>query len=140
VNSRLKGKRGELAFAHLLRENGFDARRGQQFAGGMDSPDIISQELNWLHMETKHVEKLNLLDACAQAESDCGGKPWIVAHHRNRGPWLITMRAETFFEFLRGKLPPENLPAAVAASADNTKNKNTNHHIKSQINYENQSQ
>ena len=34
MNSRNKGKRGEREFAALLREHGFDARRGQQFAGG----------------------------------------------------------------------------------------------------------
>ena len=31
--SRNKGKRGELELAHVLQEHGFDARRGQQFAG-----------------------------------------------------------------------------------------------------------
>lgn len=36
MNSRNKGKRGEREFALLLREQGFDVRRGQQFAGGTD--------------------------------------------------------------------------------------------------------
>jgi hypothetical protein len=31
----------------------------------------------------------------------------IVAHHRPGGRWLITMTAESFFDFLRGVLPPE---------------------------------
>ena len=107
MNSRRKGKVGEREFASLLRENGFDARRGQQFAGGADSPDVVSEALAWLHVEVKRVQNLNLTDACVQAEGDCGGKPWIVAHRRNHAPWLITMRAETFFNFLRGVLPPE---------------------------------
>ena len=107
-NSRRKGKVGELEFASLLRENGFDARRGEQFAGGTDSPDVVSRALAWLHIELKRVQNLNLADACAQAEGDCAGKPWIVAHRRNHAPWLISMRAETFFEFLRGTLPPED--------------------------------
>jgi hypothetical protein len=107
-NSRRKGKVGELEFASLLRENGFDARRGQQFAGGAASPDVVSRALAWLHIELKRVQNLNLADACAQAEGDCAGKPWIVAHRRNHAPWLISMRAETFFEFLRGTLPPED--------------------------------
>jgi len=110
VNSRRKGKVGEREFAALLREHGFDARRGQQFAGGADSPDVVSDALAWLHVEVKRVQNLNLADACAQAEGDSGGKPWIVAHRRNHAPWLITMRAETFFNFLRGVLPPENKP------------------------------
>ena len=110
MNSRQKGKVGEREFAALLREHGFDARRGQQFAGGTDSPDVVSAALRWLHVEVKRVQHLNLTDACAQAEGDSGRKPWIVAHRRNHAPWLITMRAETFFEFLRGTLPPEHKP------------------------------
>ena len=115
MNSRRKGKEGELQFASLLREHGFDARRGQQFSGGADSPDVVSDALAWLHVEVKRVQNLNLTDACVQAEGDCGGKPWIVAHRRNHAPWLITMRAETFFNFLRGVLPPE--ATCVAANA-----------------------
>jgi hypothetical protein len=105
VNSRQKGKVGEREFASLLREHGYDARRGQQFAGGADSPDVVSDALAWLHVEVKRVQNLNLTDACVQAEGDSGGKPWIVAHRRNHAPWLITMRAEFFFRLLRGDVP-----------------------------------
>ena len=106
MNSRAKGARAEREFAALLRENGFDARRGQQFCGGGDSPDVVCAALPWLHVEVKRVQALNLVDACAQAQGDCGGKPWIVAHRRNHAPWLVTMRAEMFFALLRGELPP----------------------------------
>jgi Holliday junction resolvase len=109
MNSRRKGKVGEREFAALLREHGFDARRGVQFAGGADSPDVVSEALRFLHIEVKRTQALNLVGACAQAESDCSGKPWVVAHRRNHAPWLITMTAETFFQFLRGTLPPENI-------------------------------
>jgi hypothetical protein len=105
MNSRNKGKVGEREFASLLREHGFDARRGQQFCGGEDSPDVVSDQLGWIHFEVKRVQNLNLTDACVQAIGDCGGKPWVVAHRRNHAPWLITMSAETFFKFLRGELP-----------------------------------
>ena len=110
MNSRRKGKVGEREFAALLREHGFDARRGQQFAGGPQSPDVVSEALRWLHFEIKRTQALNLTDACAQAEGDCGGKPWVVAHRRNHAPWLVTMRAETFFALVRGELPPEAAP------------------------------
>lgn len=67
-----------------------------------------------MHFEVKRVQNLNLTDACVQAERDCGRgapagdkKPWVVAHRRNHAPWLITMTSETFFNFLRGVLPPE---------------------------------
>ncbi len=101
MNSRNKGKVGEREFAALLREHGFDARRGQQFSGSPDSPDVVSEALAWLHVEVKRVQNLNLANACAQAARDSAGKPWIVAHRRNHAPWFITMDAEFFFELIR---------------------------------------
>ena len=100
MNSRGKGKRGELEFAAFLRQHGIDARRGVQYAGGVDSPDIVSEALAWLHIEVKRVEVFNLAKACAQAARDSAGKPWIVAHRRNRKPWFITMDAVTRARFL----------------------------------------
>jgi len=105
MNSRNKGKRGEREFAALLSEHGYSARRGQQYSGSPESPDVVSPALPWLHVEVKRVQNLNLADACTQAEGDSAGKPWIVAHRRNHAPWLITMRAELLFRLLRGDVP-----------------------------------
>lgn len=99
MNSKTKGKVGEREFASLCREHGYDARRGVQYSGGEDSPDVVG--LPGLHVEVKRVQRLNLVDACVQAEGDCGSKPWIVAHRRNHSPWLITMRAELFFQMFK---------------------------------------
>ena len=125
MNSRAKGKVGEREFAALLRAEGFDARRGQQFSGGADSPDVVSDALGWLHIEVKRTQALNLADACAQAEGDAGRgapagqkKPWIVAHRRNHAPWLVTLTAETFFRLLRGELPPSGVPIRLANPND----------------------
>ena len=124
MNSRRKGKVGEREFAALLREHGFDARRGQQFSGSPDSPDVVSDALAWLHFEVKRVQILTLADACVQAAGDSGGKPWVVAHRRNHQPWLITMRAETFFNFLRGELPLQgNAPVAHGSEHGESNNK-----------------
>jgi Holliday junction resolvase len=116
MNSRNKGKVGEREFASRLCEEGFDARRGQQFSGGVDSPDVVCAALSWLHVEVKRVQRLNLADACAQAEGDCGGKPWIVAHRRNHAPWCITMRAELFFDLLRGAVPAATQPTTAVTN------------------------
>ena len=115
MNSRSKGKCGELEFAAFLRQHGFDARRGQQFAGGPDSPDIVSASLAWLHIEVKRVEHFNVAKACAQAARDAAGKPWIVAHRRNRKPWLITMDSNTSFRFLLWSLPTSDLRLMTSA-------------------------
>jgi len=102
MNSREKGKRGERQWRDELRAQGFQARRGQQFSGSADSPDVVCEQLRWIHFEVKAVEKLNIQDAMDQAGRDCGGKVPMVAHKRNFRPWLVTMEAETFFRLLRG--------------------------------------
>ncbi len=116
MNSRAKGKRGERQWRDELRAHGYPARRGQQFAGSPDSPDVVCDALKWIHFEVKSVERLNIQDAMDQARRDAGGKVPIVAHRRSFHDWLITMGHETLFNFLGGLLPPEsNTPPAGAA-------------------------
>lgn len=110
MNSREKGKRGERQWRDELRANGYTARRGQQFSGSPDSPDVVCDELGWIHFEVKAVERLNIEDAMEQARRDGTRKTPVVAHRRSHRRWLVTMDAETFFQFLRGTLPPENKP------------------------------
>ena len=101
INSKQKGARAERQFRDLLREFGLTARRGQQFAGGTDSPDVICDELNGrFHFEVKHVEKLNLQNAITQAITDAGSKTHIVAHRKNNWPWYVTLRADEFLRIL----------------------------------------
>ena len=57
MNSKQKGGRGEREFAAFCREQGYDAKRGQQFQGGADSPDV--KGLPGIHIEVKRVERLN---------------------------------------------------------------------------------
>ncbi len=117
MNSREKGKRGERQWRDELRANGYAARRGQQFSGSPDSPDVVCESLPWIHFEVKAVERLNIEEAMEQARRDAGKSgvraAWfrvpIVAHRRRFRPWLVTMEAETFFQFLRGTLPPEDI-------------------------------
>ena len=106
MNAREKGKRGERQWRDELRENGFAARRGQQFSGSAESPDVVCDALPWVHFEVKAVERLNIEDAMDQARRDGIGKLPVVAHKRNFRPWLVTMGSETFFRLLRGDFPP----------------------------------
>lgn len=81
--SRQKGKRGEReAAAELGSLLGCDARRGVQFQGGPDSPDVVLEGVN-IHVEAKRVEALNLYAAIEQAKADAGEKVPIVWHRRN---------------------------------------------------------
>ena len=97
MNSKLKGGRGEREFASLCRDEGYDTHRGQQFQGGIDSPDV--KGLPGIHVEVKRVEKLNIHAAMSQSIRDCAELALpIVAHRRNRDGWLITMRAGDWFK------------------------------------------
>jgi Holliday junction resolvase len=90
MNSRTKGKRGELEVAHLLKKYGYDARRGQQFAGINGDADVVG--LPGIHLEVKRVEKLNIENAVDQSIRDAreDEKP-AVLHRKNRRKWLVTM-------------------------------------------------
>ena len=99
VNSRNKGAQGEREWARWLREElGVkDARRGVQHSGGPNSPDVLG--VDGVHWEVKRVEKLNLQSAMEQAIRDCGVNIPVVAHRKNRGEWLMTLRADDVIKF-----------------------------------------
>ncbi len=108
MNSCQKGKRGERAWRDQLREAGYKtARRGRQFSGSPESPDVVCDDLPFAHWEVKWVENLNIMKAMEQARRDAGGdltKPHkypFVAHRRNNTGWMVTMDAATFFQLLR---------------------------------------
>jgi Holliday junction resolvase len=103
INSRAKGKRIEREAAKFLEMLGFDgARRGVQYAGGKDSPDVVCEALPNVHLEIKGNEAIDvgtkLLDAaCIQAASDANGKPWAVLWKRNRTAWRLTFESREPF-------------------------------------------
>ena len=99
-NGRTKGKRAELELARVLRDYGFDARRGQQYCGANGDADVVG--LPGVHIECKRVERLNLEDAVAQAQRDARtGEMPAVMHRRNRGQWLVTMTLEDWMELYK---------------------------------------
>jgi Holliday junction resolvase len=97
MNSRNKGKRGELEVAHLLQKHGYDARRGQQFSGANGDADVVG--LPGIHIEVKRVEKLNVENAMDQSIRDAkeGEKP-AVFHRKDRRKWLVTMPFDEWIE------------------------------------------
>lgn len=97
INSRTKGKNGELEWSHKCREHGYETRRGQQYSGVNGDADVVG--MRGIHFEVKRVEKLNIYDAMDQADSDKREHETpIVAHRKNRKDWLVTMRAEDWFK------------------------------------------
>lgn len=101
--SRQKGKRGEREFAALLRAHGLEARRGVQYRGGPDSPDVVCEALP-IHWEVKRTEQLALYPALEQARTECpDGHTPVVATKRNRGRWIVLLDAEDLLRLLRAR-------------------------------------
>lgn len=99
INSRAKGAAAERELANLLKARGYEARRGQQFAGGGDSPDVIG--LPGYHIEAKRVENLSLYKALDQATRDAGvDNTPLVVHRRNQREWVAILRLEDFLNIL----------------------------------------
>lgn len=107
-NGNAKGKVGERELAALLRAQGYtSARRGQQHAGGADSPDVVG--IPGVHLEAKRTERFHLYDAVDQARRDAGAGMPVVAHRCNndrrtdtcRGDWLFVLGEADFFRLLK---------------------------------------
>ena len=73
-----------------------DLRRGQQYHGGGDSPDVVG--LPGIHIECKRVERLQIETAMKQSRQDAWGTGEIpvVMHRRNREGWKVTMDLDEF--------------------------------------------
>lgn len=99
---RRKGKVGEReAAAELGTLLGCDARRGVQYHGGPDSPDVVLDGVG-IHVESKRTETLSLYVAVDQAVSDAptGSVP-IVWHRRNRRESLVVVRTADLVRLAR---------------------------------------
>lgn len=92
--SRSKGARGEReAAAEIRRLFRTEARRGRQYHGADDAPDIATA-IEDVHFEVKRVESLRLNAALDQAISDAGENIPVVLHKQNRRPWIAIVRLD----------------------------------------------
>jgi len=94
TNSKQKGARGERIWAQLLTSWGYPARRGQQYSGTGDSPDVVCESLSFLYPEVKNTERLSLEEWLFKAKGEAEGRLPYIAHKKNRKPWLVTMSAQ----------------------------------------------
>jgi hypothetical protein len=94
LRSRNKGKRGEReAAAEIRRLFGTEARRGRQYHGRDDAPDIVTG-IPGVHFEVKRAETLSLYDALSQAIEDAPDQIPVLLHRQNRQPWVAIVRLE----------------------------------------------
>lgn len=107
INSKQKGKTGELELAHVLeglfKDHQF-VRSGQ--VSGLYTADVVEVDRNksvvsnGLYIEAKRVEKLPLYAAVQKAV--VGAKPGEIAavfHRQNRQDWLVTIRLDDLPQF-----------------------------------------
>lgn len=102
TNSRQKGARGERELAAVLRDHGFECRRGQQYCGANGDADVVG--IPGVHIECKRVESLNIHKAMEQAKSDARENELPAVFHRKNGkPWLVTMTLEDWMKIFKGE-------------------------------------
>nr|DAG29607.1 MAG TPA: HOLLIDAY JUNCTION RESOLVASE HOMOLOGOUS RECOMBINATION [Caudoviricetes sp.] len=110
VNSRRKGKAGELEIVSMLKEYGYKVARGQQHIGSAKggiagSDDVIG--LPDIHIEVKRVQQLNIESAMKQSREDAhasgSGKIPVVFHRRNNERWKVTMDFDDWMWIYQGR-------------------------------------
>ena len=100
MNSNRKGKTFERWVARYLREKGHEnARRGQQYHGGADSPDVVG--LDGFHIECKNTERWSPYEFMKQSVRDSGeGEiPIVIAKKNNEKP-IVLIRLDDFMEVI----------------------------------------
>ena len=100
MNSKNKGAKGERELAKVLRQYGYECRRGQQYSGANGDADVVG--LPGIHIECKRVERLNIQDAVDQAKRDKRDDEIpAVFHRKNKGEWLVTLTLNDFIKIYR---------------------------------------
>lgn len=98
--SKEKGKRGERYVVNEFKEYGYNnAHRTAQYKGNTgDAGDV--EGIDYIHVEVKFVERLDLYAAMFQAINDSRktGKLPAVFHKRNNYDLLVTMRFKDWIE------------------------------------------
>lgn len=91
INSKIKGKRGELDLVHELNKRGYNTRRTAQYCGNTgDASDLVG--IPGVHIECKAREKHNIYDYIEQVDRDKkDNELGCVFIKSNRKKWLVLM-------------------------------------------------
>jgi len=109
INSKVKGKQGELEFAHECEKFGLSGvHRTAQTNGKLEQSLADCEGLDGIHIEVKRVEALNIDKAMEQAVRDLETKKEkripVVFHRKNRKPWLATIKFEDWVKLYKSWL------------------------------------
>jgi hypothetical protein len=103
INSRSKGKRGELEVAHAINREfpHARARRAAQHSGTESTSDVLAPGLGPVWLEVKRVERLNIHQAMEKAVEQAGSQIPVIVHRRNDTEYLLTIRLTDARRFLK---------------------------------------
>ena len=96
MNSREKGKRGEREFVKLLKYEGYDVERGQQYCGLKGNADVVGLEGIYIEVKRRALKTLSgwlhkaLCESLRRGEKELP----IVAHRGDNEDWMVTMYFE----------------------------------------------
>lgn len=125
LNSRRKGKVGELEAAQVLRDMfGWSTARSVQHCGTADSADLRIDQTPSLWWEIKRVERLNVPKTMRTASAQCGRRTPVLMHRPSRSEWLITIRLSDLPAFAHAYQIATTDPVAATALSATAK---TNH-------------
>ena len=101
INSKQKGKRGELYVVNAFKDNGFKCNRTAQFKGNTGRADDI-EGIDYIHCEVKFVENLNISKAMEQAVRDSKASDRqafpTACHKKNYQELMVTMQFSTWIK------------------------------------------
>ena len=99
INSKRKGKVGELEFCKKMKEYGYNVRRSAQYCGNAEEGQADVIGLDYIHCEIKRVERLDLYGAMYQSKRDAKGtKIPAVFHRKNKYKWLVSMELDDWIK------------------------------------------
>jgi hypothetical protein len=115
AHSGNKGKRGERWARDIIKSWGFFARRGQQFAGHPDAPDVV-HDIASVFVEAKWDETVSVHRAIEQAILDSGPDDVpIVLLKRNGKRGLLIVPVESGSGKKGDPFEPSDAPLELAA-------------------------
>lgn len=107
INSKQKGKRGELELSHAINEYGFNTRRSVQYNGKEEEGQADLVGLPGIHVECKYTNALRLYSAVEQSVRDTKTTGMdelpVVFHRRNGKPWLAIMPLDVFMKLYKNQ-------------------------------------
>jgi len=102
INSKRKGKTGELELAKIFSKFLPKFERSQQYKGATHSSDIqcTDDRINAiLYVECKRCQNLKLDDWINKAKAEAAPIDYaVICHKKNHGRWMATLDLKDFLE------------------------------------------